>query len=69
VLYNFQIVNEASGSYTHHLITSLETELTGWLDFDISFVWDRIQNPTPAADGTMPNKNDLQLIFSLGIEF
>ena len=69
LLYNFQIVNEASGSYTHHLITSLETELTGWLDFDISFVWDRIQNPTPAADGTMPNKNDLQLIFSLGIEF
>ena len=67
--YNLQILNEASGTYTHHSITTLETELTKWLDFDTSFVWDRVQNPTPNADGTVPEKDDFYLIFSLGIDF
>ena len=67
--YTFYIVNQASGSYTHHIITSLETELTKWLDFDISFVWDRTKDPTPNEDGTIPKSNDFQLIFSLGIDF
>ena len=67
--YDFKIVNEVSGTYTHHLITTLETELTDWLDFDISFAWDRIQNPTPNADGTVPEQNDFYLITSLGIDF
>jgi putative salt-induced outer membrane protein YdiY len=67
--YNFMILNKASGTYTHHLISTLETELTGWLDFDISFVWDRTQNPTPESDGTVPKPDDFYLIFSLGIEF
>ena len=67
--YEFQILNEESGTYTHHFIVSLETELTGWLDFDISFVWDRIKDPQPEADGTVPKSNDFYLIFSLGIDF
>ena len=67
--YAFQILNKASGTYTHHSITTLETELTEWLDFDTSFIWDRIQNPRPDDDGTVPEKDDFYLIFSLGIEF
>ena len=67
--YSFNIVNEASGSYTHHSITTLETELTKWLDFDISFVWDRIKEPTPNADGTVPEPDDYKLIFSLGVDY
>jgi len=67
--YNFQLVNQESGSYIHHFMTTLETELTKWLDFDISFVWDRTQDPTPRADGTIPEQNDFQLIFSLGVDF
>jgi putative salt-induced outer membrane protein YdiY len=67
--YDFQIVNEVSGTYTHHLISTLETELTEWLDFDISFVWDRIKNPTANADGTVPEQDDYYLITSLGIDF
>jgi putative salt-induced outer membrane protein YdiY len=67
--YNFQIVNQESGSYIHHIITTLETELTKWLDFDISFVWDRTKDPTTRADGTVPEQNDFQLIFSLGVDF
>ena len=67
--YTFQILNDASGTYTHHLVTTLETELTEWLDFDTSFVWDRVQNPTPDDDGIVPKKDDYYLIFSLGIDF
>jgi putative salt-induced outer membrane protein YdiY len=67
--YTFQILNEASGTYTHHSITTIETELTEWLDFDTSLVWDRTQDPTPEADGTFPEKDDFYFIFSLGIDF
>jgi hypothetical protein len=67
--YDFQILNQESGTYTHHLVAALETELTSWLDFDISLVWDRTEDPTPEADGTVPKSDDFYLIFSLGIDF
>lgn len=67
--YTFYIVNQASGSYIHHIITTLETELTKRFDFNISFVWDRTKDPKPNADGTIPKSNDFQLIFSLGFDF
>ena len=67
--YEIQIVNQESGSFIHHFITTLETELTKWLDFDISFVWDRTKDPIPRADGTVPEQDDFQLIFSLGVDF
>ena len=66
--YNFQIVNEASGSFLHHFITTLETKIWKWLDFDISFVWDRTKDPIPRADSTVPEQNDFQLIFSIGVD-
>ena len=67
--YSFQILNDTSGTYTHHSVTTLETELTEWLDFDTSFIWDRVQNPRPDNDGTVPEQDDFYLIFSLGINF
>lgn len=67
--YDLQIINKESGTYTHHLVAALETELTGWFDFDVSFVWDRTEDPTLEADGTMPKQDDFYLIFSLGIGF
>ena len=32
------IVNRDSGTYTHHLLTGLELELTQRLDFDITLI-------------------------------
>jgi hypothetical protein len=66
--YSFQIVNEESGSYTHHLETGLEFELTTILDFDITFIWDRIQNPQPDALGIVPEQDDYRLVFFLGFD-
>jgi hypothetical protein len=34
--YRFFIVNEDSGTFTHHLITGVEFDLIGDLDFEIS---------------------------------
>jgi hypothetical protein len=67
--FSFQIVDQQSGSYLHHLITTLESDFVSDLDIDISFVWDRVQNPQPTADGTVPEKDDFQLIVGIGYEF
>lgn len=67
--YSFNIVNKESGRYTHHSIATLETEITSWLDFDISFVWDRIQEPTANSDGTTPESDDYKLMFMVGLEY
>ena len=67
--YDFQIVKKASGSYIHRMVPALETELTDWLDLDLSFVWDRIQDPQADADGDVPDQDDYYFIVALGIEF
>ena len=67
--YRFFIVNEESGTYTHHMLTGLEFKLTSLLDFDITVVWDRIQDPRENSDGTFPEQDDLRLTFGLGIDF
>ncbi|WP_455204208.1 DUF481 domain-containing protein [Kaarinaea lacus] len=67
--YNIQIVEESAGRYTHHFISTLETELTSSFDFDVSFVWDRTQIPQPADNGTVPKQDDYYLIISLSFEY
>ena len=67
-LYKFDIVNQESGKYTHHVRTALEIELTRRLDLDLSFVWDRIQDPKPEADGRVPDQDDFYFFFGIGFE-
>jgi len=67
--YRFYIVNEESGTYTRHLLTGPEFELTKLFDFDITIVWDRIQDPREASDGIFPEQDDFRLTFGLGIDF
>ncbi len=67
--YQFYVVNEESGTYTHHLITGFEFELFGDFDLDISWVWDRIQDPRQNADGSYPEQDDFRTIVSLGYSF
>jgi len=67
-LYNFYVVNEESGTYTHHAKASLEIELTGRLDLDMSVIWDRIQDPQPDSDGFTPKQDDIYLFFGISFE-
>ena len=66
--YRFNIVNQESGKYTHHAMAAIEYKLTRMLDLDLSFVWDRIQDPEPAADGRVPDQDDFYFFFGIGFE-
>jgi putative salt-induced outer membrane protein YdiY len=68
-LYNAFFTNKESGTYTHHLDTGLAIELIGDLDFNVSWIWDHIQDPRPLEDGSVPKKDDTRLVFGLGFSF
>jgi putative salt-induced outer membrane protein YdiY len=68
-LYRFQLVNEDSGQYNHHLLISFETDITKLIDFDISWIWDRIEKPQPLEDGTVPQQDDFRTTVGLTFEF
>ena len=61
--------NKESGGYTHHIVTSFESEITGSFDFDISFVWDHVSDPTAAEDGTIPFPDDYRTTLGVSYEF
>jgi putative salt-induced outer membrane protein YdiY len=67
--YSLTLTDENSGKYKHHMVFTLENELTDWLDLDISYIWDHINSPEPDSDGTVPRQDDYQLLMGLGIEF
>ncbi|UCD34469.1 MAG: DUF481 domain-containing protein [Nitrospiraceae bacterium] len=67
--YSFQIVDKEAGTYTHNFITTLSNDLIGDIDLDISFVWDRIEDPQPDSEGTVPEQDDYQLIVGLSYDF
>ena len=59
--YKIQAAEEDSGGYTHHMIGTFESEITGSLDFDISLIWDRISQPTTDDTGFTPTPDDYRL--------
>ena len=68
-LYNFSIVNQESGSYTHYVEATFSIELTSNLDFDTSLAWNRTRDPQPRSDGSVPDQDDYQWMTTLGLEF
>ncbi len=65
--YNIQFGNDKSGGYIHHMIMTLESELTGELDLDVSLIWDRINKPTLDSDGNTPVPDDYRM--TVGITY
>jgi len=61
--------NKESGGYTHRMVITFESEITGSFDFDISFVWDHVSNPTPAEDGSIPFPDDYRMTLGVSYEF
>jgi hypothetical protein len=49
--------------------TGLVIDLVGDLDFNVSWIWDHIQDPRPLEDGTVPEQDDTRLVFGLGWSF
>jgi putative salt-induced outer membrane protein YdiY len=67
--YRAQFVNEASGTYNHHLVASFETDITKLIDFDVSWIWDRIQDPQPDQNEITPEQDDFRTTVGLTFEF
>ncbi len=67
--YNFYIVSEEAGTYTHHLLTGFEFDLTSDFDFDVDWVWDYIKDPRQNSSGEFPEQSDFRMMFSLGYSF
>ena len=67
--YNITWVKQTAGGYTHHLVSTLEIELTNSFDLDVSFIWDHINNPTEEDDGTTPEKNDYRMMVGITYDF
>ena len=62
--YRIQASKQEAGGYTHHMIGTFESEITGSLDFDISLIWDRISEPATDADGNTPKPRILMMLMS-----
>jgi putative salt-induced outer membrane protein YdiY len=68
---------EYRGNYTssdvgetfHHAVATLEVDLTKRFELDLSFIWDRTQNPKPEANGNVPKQDDFRLVVALGVRF
>lgn len=69
LLVNMTFLNEESGRYQHHVVSELSTDFFRDFDLDFSIIWDRTQEPTELADGTIPEQDDVRFIVSLSYEF
>jgi len=47
----------------------VEVEVYGDLDLDVGFIWDRINEPRPDAQGFVPEPDDFRVFVGLGWEF
>jgi len=67
--YTANITTPESGSFSDHAETTIKFDITRPFDLDVSFIWDRIENPQTEADGTVPKKDDYRLNVGVGWTF
>jgi len=71
ITYNYKLTytDDNAGLYKHHMLVTLENELTSWLDVDITGVWDYILYPQEESNGIRPQESDFQILIGFGVEF
>jgi hypothetical protein len=62
------LMSRDAGQFNHHTVLSLDFELTDILDFYVSGVWDRMENPRATAGGSVPQKDDFYLMLTFGLD-
>lgn len=67
--YRLQSADDDVGGDTQRLLTRLEIALARQLNFDISFLADRIENPIADEDGFRPEKTDSRLMLGLRYDY
>lgn len=66
--YQLFLTDDKSGRTVHHLMTTLDVDLTTALDLRITGYWDYIEKPQPETDGTLPEREDFRLVLGLDWE-
>ena len=66
---NMTFLNEQSGQYQHHIVSTLSTDVIKDVDLDVSFIWERTQKPQERIDTSIPEKDDFRLLVSIGYDF
>ncbi len=56
------------GNTNHVGSTGMSIEVTDILDINMTFLYLRTEDPAPREDATVPEKNDYQLVFGIGLE-
>jgi len=69
VRFNMQFMEEASGTYIHHFLSTVSSDFMADLDLEFTFIWDRVEDPRPDENNIKPRKNDFQLILGASYEF
>jgi len=67
--YKLTFADRESGTYKHHMLVTVEHELTSWLDLDMKGIWDYIYRPEKDSNGLVAQKSDYQFVMGLGVEF
>lgn len=67
--YQAALASREAGTFIHHSVTTLEIDLKKNFDLDLSFIWDRTQNPHQQSDGGFPKQDDFRLTVGLGFRF
>jgi hypothetical protein len=60
---------EEAADNIHHLDVVFSTEFVGPFDLDLTFVWDRQNQPVPDADGVVPEKDDYRTTLGVSLDF
>jgi putative salt-induced outer membrane protein YdiY len=66
--YRAQWASDSAGGRTSHSDSTLEIELTRSIDLNLSFIWDRIQNPVADDNGNVPDQDDYRFIVGIGLD-
>ncbi|HEY5657359.1 MAG TPA: DUF481 domain-containing protein, partial [Myxococcota bacterium] len=67
--YKLVLVITDLGLTSHHLLSTLSFDIWGPLDLDVSFTWDRVEQPVARDDGSVPESDDYRLSVGIGIDF
>lgn len=67
--YDLSLVVTDLGLTSHHLLSNFSFDVWGPLDLEISFTWDRVEQPTARSDGSVPESDDYRTSAGLSIEF
>lgn len=67
--YGINVPFDDANSYTSNLLSTLSVDLWWNFELDLTFAWDRQNNPRADEDGNLPEKDDYRLTTGIGWDF